>query len=145
MSLVRTVSKTILTLIMAFVVTNTATPPKAEALIIIAMTKGGIDPDAIVPILCVILLPFCILDEKADASTANSISKQDLLDNGYTLPQADQLIAEHQVLVKSALDKNVRLALENHDTQASVATQIRTLMPQASDLFVNFYSQLAIR
>jgi len=89
-------------------------------------------------ILCVAVLPLCFLDQKVDGMSA--MSRQDLVDNGYAPIEADQITSETRNLQRVLMAQNKRFVVAKDDNVNTIAASIHAVMPNASDLFVNFYS-----
>jgi hypothetical protein len=82
-------------------------------------------------IVCILLLPFCILDQKAEVS---QVSSQDLRDNGYTDAQISNI---------QAGQTEVGNYMKAHDmTNATQMPQaIDALKSSLSEDYLNFASQ----
>lgn len=82
-----------LVLVLAISIGLTAMPQRANALLILEAPLIGqpgyyYDPAAV--LLCLFILPFCILNDSADIA---HVSAQDLLDNGYNQAQINNIEA----------------------------------------------------
>lgn len=116
---------------------NMVSAPKANA----AMALGA-HFDGVGALVCLILLPICLLDEKVDG--VNAATAQNLVDNGYTPAEAHQIVSENQALAQSLAARNLRMTIDKNDTPETISSQIRSVMPQASQLFVNFYASQVV-
>lgn len=91
---------------------------------------------------CIVLLPFCLLDEKVDGLPG--VSKTDLMNSGYTQKEADQIFSDGPALAKRLQEKQQRIVVGEYDTLESITTDVRSVLPEASDAFVSFYFSNAI-
>lgn len=74
---------------LAFAAIVSFTPARSQAMILVNPYNSLI---LVVPagtLFCLIVLPFCILDQKAQVS---HVSEQDLLNNGYTQDQVRNIV-----------------------------------------------------
>ena len=106
-----------LALVLALSVGLTAMPQKANALVILELAADNTpifyNPD--MTLLCIFVLPFCLLDQKTDITHVNV---QDLLDNGFT---------QFQISNIQAGQNEVGEYMKNHQMTSS------SEMPQAID------------
>ncbi|MFZ4403489.1 MAG: hypothetical protein ACOYOK_05245 [Pseudobdellovibrionaceae bacterium] len=86
---------------------------------------------------CVLILPLCILDKSTDNFLG--IDKQIIIDNGYSESEASQIIAEFKKLVEHLAASKQKISVAATDTQESLTAQIKSVYPEASDLFIDFY------
>jgi hypothetical protein len=86
---------------------------------------------------CIVLLPFCLLDENAKIDGAVTVT--DLVDDGYSLAQAEDFAAENKQLASNIVKRRMRLVVSKADTRSSLQSDILGVMPNASNEFVDFY------
>lgn len=125
---------------------SVAQPKEAKAFFLVAIPVAfatnnhfGLDIDAMtVPemFVCAVLLPFCFLDQKADA--APSFARQDLIANGYTQDEANQIVADNNALMAELSKRGQKIQLSKEDTKESVEEGIRGVLPNASQVFLDF-------
>jgi hypothetical protein len=130
------------TLVAALAVgTQAIQPREAHAVLLVELAAGGpayINLPEIV--LCVFLLPICLLDQKATPATA--YSQQDLIDNGYS-PSQIKVIEQDQVRIMTALQaRGQRMVVEKTDNRASLAQGLRRIDPTVSDEYVGFVADM---
>jgi hypothetical protein len=135
----------LLLLSLAFGLTSLPAKSASAMIIVEPITIIAFDPGLTGPAqalgdaaVCILLLPFCILDEKSSGTAG--MSKDDLLNNGYSASDADQIAAETRALTAALAAKNEKLTVAKTDTASSVASDIRSVMPSASPLFTQFYT-----
>lgn len=116
-----------------------AMPQKADAAMMLgARTSGGL----IGPMICLLLLPLCLLDQPV--AGAATISRQDLVDNGYTPAEATQIMDETNLLTSRLDSSGLRIYVSEKDSTESISENIRSVMPEASPLFLEFYATKAL-
>lgn len=88
---------------------------------------------------CVILLPLCLLDEKTNAKST-AISSADLLANGYSAEDIQQIQSDQAVLLENMKTAHVKLVIKKTDTRESIQSDIHTLYPGASAVYMDFFT-----
>ncbi len=99
------------------------TPNRSEAMILVNPLNAVI---IIVPagaLFCVILLPFCILDEKAQVS---QVSEQDLLNNGYTKEQIKNIEDGQTAVLTYMGTHNMKSADQYHQAVETLKNQLNS-------------------
>lgn len=100
---------------------------KADAYAIVGIMGYGYVPSltddhAVDVALCVVLLPFCLLDEKAEAG---QISQQDLLDNGYSSEQVSSILSGQEAVMSYLTANGLRLSGSGSSQElAAVLSQV---------------------
>ncbi len=89
--------------------------------------------------LCLILLPFCILDAKAPQ--INGVTEQELAANGYSKEEIVQIQRDQQALSAILRQKKATLKIAPQDTRASVEQDLRSLHPNISDVYVEYFTE----
>lgn len=116
-------------------------PREAKALLLVeAATGGPVFINVPTVLLCVFLLPICLLDQKAPPSTA--YSKQDLLDNGYSKDQVSTIERDQTVIMSALHDRHQSMVVEKTDTRATLAGALREIDPSVSDEYVDFVADM---
>jgi len=87
---------------------------------------------------CVLLLPLCMLDKKMDGF--NVMTKQDLLDQMVPDKEAQSYIDQTKALAENLQRLNQQLIIQASDTKDSLSRDIQTLLPEATEKFVEFYT-----
>ena len=87
-------------------------------------------------ILCISVLPFCLLDEKAPGGA--SVSVEDLKANLYSDQEIEQLQNEQSRIVDGLKKRTLQLKIESGETRTSLATAFREINPNVSHLYVDF-------
>jgi hypothetical protein len=118
---------------------SVAAPQKADAAMMLGARSGG---GLIGPMICLLLLPLCLLDQPV--AGAATISGQDLVDNGYTPAEANQLMSETNLLAARLDQQGLRIYVSEKDSFQTISENIRSVMPEASPLFLEFYATKAL-
>lgn len=79
---------------------------------------------------------FLVLDEKSDAQGL-SITKQELLDNGYTELEVEQINADQAKLLEKLSSQNISLKLDKKETRESLRRDLLSIESSLSDLYIN--------
>lgn len=106
-------------LFLAFSISCAVTAPKANAYMLVNSAYGGyaegvmseIGSSPLTTILCVLLLPVCLLDEVAPEGMP-SFTEEDLLNNGYTLAEIGALKQGQAKLSQWLRDNDLKLVRE---------------------------------
>src|SRR3989338_7641948 len=107
----------------------------------------GFDPYRVDPlqgvalwVVCVVILPICILDQQAEG---NTITKQDLLDNGYTEEEAELYFANQTKVLEELVNSNQKIMISPKDTAQTIAHDLRTIYPEANQLYIDTFLDFA--
>jgi len=68
------------------------------------------------------------------------VDRDYLLENGYTADQADRLIAEHAQVSQALIDSQRTLLITNKDSRASLASDLRKVVPTVSESYISLLS-----
>ncbi len=114
-------------------------PREAKAILIVEapLLASGQEvwgPGAV--LLCVLYLPLCLLDQHG--APASSYSRQDLLDNGYSVSQVNQIERDQTAVMSDLRAKHQQLEIQSTDTRESLAKALRAIDPRVSDEYVDF-------
>ena len=88
-------------------------------------------------LLCYMFIPICILDQKVDG--VPSIGRQDLIDNGISVEQADRFVKFSSDLAEELRHSGQRLTVLPGDTKISLEQEIYSILPNLPNDFVQFY------
>ena len=120
-----------------FSMAQVVAPSRADAVIIIQAASGRVlRPNLPEIVLCVILLPLCLLDEKATPSKV--YTAQDLLDNGYTESAVAVIIQDQNQMMSELMSKGQTFVFEANDTPMTVESSLRAMDPEVSNDYINF-------
>ncbi len=86
-------------------------------------------------LLCLILLPICLLDEETNAP---SVSSESLLEQGYSPREVTTIMTEQGKMSELLLQQQARLVVTETDSRESIRRDILSVMPTASDTYINF-------
>ncbi|MFZ4403321.1 MAG: hypothetical protein ACOYOK_04395 [Pseudobdellovibrionaceae bacterium] len=89
--------------------------------------------------VCFLAFPVCILSENGDQI---GISKSDLIENGMNDNQAEVVISQHQEFEKLLGEKKLALKIYATMTKSDLSTEVKTIMPQASDLYISVLADM---
>ena len=131
--------------------------PKADAALMITGTNHWlgddwgfwVEYDMGSVALCIVLLPFCLLDNKiASTDTANgeSLRIRRLSSQYFEAQEIRQIEADQAQMTKLLSERRERnepsrLYIGKSDTRKSIAQDIRRVYPQASDVYVEFITE----
>lgn len=87
-------------------------------------------------LICVILFPFCILDQK-DAG-AGATTSADLVANGYSSAQIKTILADQNTLAGLLTAKGLALRVGSTDTRETLSSQIRSVYPKVSETYLDY-------
>lgn len=114
--------------VLAFALIASLTAPQAHAFGVLTgfafVGTPSSDADWSATVLCVALLPLCILDEKTESY---SFSKQDLVDNGYSAAAVDAIVNGQNALAAHLAASNSAITAEGSMTKADVVSFISTV------------------
>ncbi|NBV42669.1 hypothetical protein EBR96_07880 [bacterium] len=111
-------------------------PKPAHALIVGQVAFGGSGfrfesgSDAI---MCVFILPICLLDQKISEGTAKQMTIEDLTENGYRLEDAKTILADQAKLSKILFQEKKVIVIKKDETRSVIAQQIREVFSKASE------------
>jgi hypothetical protein len=143
----KNLKKTIILALIATLCSVAPAAPKANAVLLVsaATLYGGLDNFspryfgsdlwADGAILCVLLLPVCLLDEKSGSQTMTSA---DLAANGYSSEQIKEIDQDQAKLQAALKAQKLSIKLEAHDTAITVKEKLEPLVPEISDTYVSF-------
>ena len=119
------------------------TPQKADAIMIAVLAAGGNFNLNDGPLIaCVIMAPFCLLDQEG---ILRPTSLQDLLDNGYSAKDANTILMDQKNIQQVLLAQRLSLKVQKQETRDSVRESLVSIYPTVSDLYVDFLtSQLGL-
>lgn len=86
-------------------------------------------------LLCIVTLPFCLLDEK---SNGQSVSASDLAANGYSAEQIGLIQHDQSALTAKLQASSTKLLINADDTKASISSQIQSVYPAVSQTYLDF-------
>ncbi len=87
-------------------------------------------------ILCFTFFPFCLLEEKNEQG---SVSRQDLLNNGYPEEEIAVIFHDQNQLIQNLKAKNLKIEITEKDTAATLQSDLREIHPAVSDTYVRFF------
>ncbi|MFL5783281.1 MAG: hypothetical protein ACJ76H_01645 [Bacteriovoracaceae bacterium] len=132
-------------------ISSAAYTPKAHAYLLIEGASGSTPADgpwhdgiivaASYTVLCLIVLPLCLLDEEGNGQYATTASH--LAANGYSQEEINQIIADQASTVVGLKSHRASLKIMSFDTRESIAKDLRTVNPSVSDTYINFISESA--
>ena len=79
-----------------------------------------------------------LMDQKL--TSVSSVSREDLLENGYSEAQADQILTDSKKLNDQLTTENKVISLTDSETLTSVRDGLRTILPDASEEFLDVFS-----
>lgn len=114
--------------------------PKADAYALISLIAYGYVPsvtgtDVGDTVLCIAVLPFCLLEEKMDAS---AITERDLRDNGYNQEEIGKIRAGQKAFM-SFLEENKLRVEKSGDMTAGQLAAIMRNVPGMTAEYVDFF------
>ena len=125
--------------------------PKAHAYLLIEGASGmtpadgpwhdGIIVAASYTVLCLIVLPLCLLDEEGNGQYATTAAH--LAANGYSSEEINQIIADQASTVVGLKAKHAQLKIMSFDTRESIAKDLRKVNPSVSETYINFIAESA--
>ncbi len=86
--------------------------------------------------LCVITLPFCLLDQ--ESGSQGSVSIQELVANGYPESDISMILTDQQQLTQRLAIQRAKLIVTAEDTKSSIAGQIASMYPEVSGAYIDF-------
>lgn len=116
-------------------------PRSAHAYLIVGGRLFDYDPLVTTAkiVLCVWFLPICLID--GNGSDA-SVSTEALLEQGYLPSEVAQIKADQKYVSEAMAAANVALGINEYDNRESIANDIRSVAPMASDLYINFVADM---
>lgn len=86
--------------------------------------------------LCLVLLPFCLLDQESDAQA--SVTTEELAANGYSSQEIALIQKDQKELVQKLAEQNIKLMIKKNDTKKIIEREIKSVYPNVSDLYLDF-------
>lgn len=118
---------------------NMSTPQKADALLLVAVGSGGTGGmDGAGMLLCLVLLPICILDKHQGDQ---NMTAKDLVDNGYTKDEIQQIMSDQQMISTSLKAKNLKIVVGSTDNSNTLERDIRKVYPGVSQTYLKFLAE----
>lgn len=128
--------KTFFALLLAAIVgTQVVAPPKANAWLVATLQQFD-DMTGPEWVLCIVIFPLCVLDEKQNSSHSTSV--KDLQANGYSASEINQIVSDQTAVVQALASSKLALQVRSSDTAASISNDIRSVYPAASETYINF-------
>lgn len=134
----KTVSKFLLFLALGMGVQTSILQSSSDAFILVYSASWHRRPLFFTPggaVACLIFLPFCLFDQK---SGPNSTSAQDLLDNGYTQAQVDNIVSDQNAVMTKLNDVGASVNLSKSDTVESIKRGLASVNLSVSDDYAQF-------
>lgn len=85
--------------------------------------------------LVILTLPVCAFSEKTSVTDID-FTRQELLDSSYSEDETRQILTDRNRLYEGLKNLNAVLAVGPDDTRATLTADIRQVVPDASDLFI---------
>ncbi len=89
-----------------------------------------------------VFLFFVILDEKVDAN-GMSVTKTELLQNGYSEFEIDSLLVEQSKLTQSLVSQNLKLQVSSNETRESLKEGLLKINSDLSDSYIDMVADYA--
>lgn len=89
--------------------------------------------------LCVSFLPFCLVDGEASDSSVSSAS---LLEQGFSAQEIKQIQDDQMIMANNLEAMNGKLVVAEFDTRESIAQDIKTIHPEASEAYTQFMVEM---
>jgi hypothetical protein len=90
---------------------------------------------------CILILPLCILDEETDGKVSTTAAH--LTANGYSKVEIAKIMADQQKTMKALTAQKAMIKVLPQDTRESIAHDILTVNPKASQTYLDFVSESA--
>jgi len=119
-------------------------PQKSEAFLIMyafgnaATNNHSPGPTFEPTLLCLLILPICILDEEAPSL---KLDADELRANGYTAQEIAHLESEQNRVTQALRTQNRGLVIAPSDTSTSLRNDLQTIVPTVSVEYINYIQQ----
>lgn len=84
---------------------------------------------------CVYFLPLCLLDEK---NSSVQLTTENLIAQGFSSEEVTTIMSDQKLLTKRLFDNNMKLEVRSTDTRESIRSEVLSIAPEVSDLYLNF-------
>lgn len=109
---------------------------RAEALMILGYDADSFGLEGVQALgACIIVLPFCLLNEEADAKETTALH---LAANGYDKSEIATILKDQSMVMKGLKSHGVRVVFEKKDSPIEIESALRSFYPAVSETYVNF-------
>lgn len=130
------------TLCAIFAMGSAAPPARAWLLLTDGESVTGFPPGFIGDgILCIITLPFCLLDKKDGGKKTATAS--DLAANGYTPEQIQVILSDQNKIAAQMKVNGLALMISPNETKKTLSAELRSVDPGVSQSYLDFAAQTA--
>lgn len=92
-------------------------------------------------LVCYLFLPVCLLGEKSDQPLLGSFTREDLINNGYTDAQVDQILKDQELLIAYLQKYNLKIDVTEPGDMADFRYYVHSLIPEISDAYFDLLEE----